>query len=96
MLHLARLSINRPRAALLSWLVLALALSAVGFGVAHLDKPAVIQKLKQQGVPPLETGEPDLRANRLNLDTGAVFGGPLTAALFTAAQTEPVSFVQAG
>jgi catechol 2,3-dioxygenase-like lactoylglutathione lyase family enzyme len=30
----------------------------VGFGVAHLDKPSVIQKLKQQGVPPLETGEP--------------------------------------
>lgn len=30
----------------------------VGFGVAHLDKPAVIQKLKQQGVTPLETGEP--------------------------------------
>ncbi len=30
----------------------------VGFGVAHLDKASVIQKLKQQGVPPLETGEP--------------------------------------
>ncbi|SIO14081.1 serine/threonine protein phosphatase 1 [Bradyrhizobium erythrophlei] len=25
---------------------------------------------------------PDLRANRLNLDTGACFGGPLTAAMF--------------
>jgi len=53
-------------------------------------------RLIVHGHTPLETGEPDLRANRLNLDTGAVFGGPLTAALFTDAQTEPVSFVQAG
>jgi serine/threonine protein phosphatase 1 len=52
-------------------------------------------RLIVHGHTPLETGEPDLRANRLNLDTGAVFGGPLSAALFTAAQTEPVSFVQA-
>jgi serine/threonine protein phosphatase 1 len=53
-------------------------------------------RLVVHGHTPLETGEPDLRANRLNLDTGAVFGGPLSAALFTAAQTEPVGFVQAG
>jgi serine/threonine protein phosphatase 1 len=53
-------------------------------------------RLIVHGHTPLETGEPDLRANRLNLDTGAVFGGPLSAALFTAALTEPVSFVQAG
>ena len=30
----------------------------VGLGVAHFDKPTVIEALKQQGVPPLETGEP--------------------------------------
>jgi serine/threonine protein phosphatase 1 len=53
-------------------------------------------RLIVHGHTPVETGEPDLRANRLNLDTGAVFGGPLSAALFTAAQTEPVGFVQAG
>lgn len=53
-------------------------------------------RLIVHGHTPVETGEPDLRPNRLNLDTGAVFGGPLSAALFTAAQTEPVSFVQAG
>lgn len=52
-------------------------------------------RLIVHGHTPLETGKPDLRANRLNLDTGAVFGGPLSAALFTAAQTQPVSFVQA-
>ena len=27
--------------------------------------------------------------------TGAVFGGPLTAAVFDAAQTEPIGFLQA-
>lgn len=42
MLHLARLSINRPRAALCGWLVLALALSAIGFGVAHSLSPTIV------------------------------------------------------
>jgi hypothetical protein len=31
----------------------------------------------------------------LNLDTGAVFGGPLTAAVFTDDETRPVAFLQA-
>jgi serine/threonine protein phosphatase 1 len=53
-------------------------------------------RLIVHGHTPLETGEPDLRANRLNLDTGAVFGGPLTAALFAADRIEPVRFIQAG
>jgi len=53
-------------------------------------------RLIVHGHTPLESSKPDLRASRLNLDTGAVFGGPLTAALFTARQTEPVSFVQVG
>ena len=30
----------------------------IGLGVAHFDKPTVIEKLKQQGVAALETGEP--------------------------------------
>ena len=30
----------------------------IAFGVAHFDKPAVIDALKQQGVTPLETGDP--------------------------------------
>lgn len=53
-------------------------------------------RLIVHGHTPLETGKPDLRANRLNVDTGAVFGGPLSAALFSAERTEPVGFVQAG
>lgn len=45
------------------------------------------------GHTPLRSGMPDLRANRLNLDTGACFGGPLTAAVFTASETGPLMFV---
>jgi hypothetical protein len=30
----------------------------------------------------------------LNLDTGAVFGGPLTAAIFTDTETDPSGFLQ--
>jgi hypothetical protein len=36
-----------------------------------------------------------LRGNRLNLDTAAVFGGALTAAVFDDAQTEPLTYLQA-
>jgi serine/threonine protein phosphatase 1 len=45
------------------------------------------------GHTPLETGRPDLRANRVNIDTGAVFGGPLTAAVFDGTRAEPVDFL---
>jgi calcineurin-like phosphoesterase family protein len=50
-------------------------------------------RLIVHGHTPLETGQPDLRANRLNIDTGAVFGGPLTAAVFDDRQTAPVAFL---
>ena len=52
-------------------------------------------RLIVHGHTPLMDGVPDLHGNRLNLDTGAVFGGPLTAAVFDEAQTEPVGFLQA-
>jgi serine/threonine protein phosphatase 1 len=52
-------------------------------------------RLIVHGHTPLVDGVPDLHGNRLNLDTGAVFGGPLTAAVFDEAQTEPVEFLQA-
>jgi serine/threonine protein phosphatase 1 len=52
-------------------------------------------RLIVHGHTPSRTGRPDLRANRLNLDTGAVFGGPLTAAVFTDDETRPVAFLQA-
>jgi serine/threonine protein phosphatase 1 len=51
-------------------------------------------RLIVHGHTPLETGLPDLRDNRLNLDTAAVFGGPLTAAVFDDSQTEPLGFLQ--
>jgi serine/threonine protein phosphatase 1 len=52
-------------------------------------------RLVVHGHTPLPGGAPDLRSNRLNLDTGAVFGGPLTAAVFDDAQTAPLEFLQA-
>ncbi|MFE1601432.1 metallophosphoesterase family protein [Methylobacterium sp. ID0610] len=35
------------------------------------------------GHTPVRGGQPDVRRHRTNLDTGAVFGGPLTAGVFT-------------
>jgi serine/threonine protein phosphatase 1 len=52
-------------------------------------------RLVVHGHTPVRSGQPDLRPNRLNLDTGAVYGRALTAAVFTDAQTEPVGFLQA-
>jgi len=52
-------------------------------------------RLIVHGHTPLTSGRPDLRGNRLNLDTGAVFGGPLTAAAFTGDATRPIGFLQA-
>jgi serine/threonine protein phosphatase 1 len=51
-------------------------------------------RLIVHGHTPTEDGEPDLRPNRLNLDTGAVFGGPLTAAVFDEDATMPSGFIQ--
>jgi serine/threonine protein phosphatase 1 len=50
-------------------------------------------RLIVHGHTPLGNEQPDLRANRLNLDTGAVFGGPLTAAVFEPDETGPKRFV---
>lgn len=51
-------------------------------------------RLIVHGHTPLARGTPDLRRNRLNLDTAAVFGGPLTAAVFAEAETGPIAFLQ--
>ena len=51
-------------------------------------------RLIVHGHTPLTDGEPDLRTNRLNLDTGAVFGGPLTAAVFDSDGTSPKRFLK--
>jgi serine/threonine protein phosphatase 1 len=50
-------------------------------------------RLIVHGHTPIAGGEPDVRTNRLNLDTGAVFGGPLTAAVFDAQQASPKRFL---
>lgn len=53
-------------------------------------------RLIVHGHTPVRTRAPELRAHRLNLDTAAVFGGPLSAAVFDDGQTRPVGFLQAG
>jgi serine/threonine protein phosphatase 1 len=45
------------------------------------------------GHTPLRTGAPDLRRRRLNLDTAAVMGGPLSAAAFDDTQAPPMAFL---
>jgi serine/threonine protein phosphatase 1 len=48
------------------------------------------------GHTPLPGGSPDLRRRRVNLDTGAVMGGPLTAAVFDDTQAPPLAFLTDG
>jgi serine/threonine protein phosphatase 1 len=50
-------------------------------------------RLVVHGHTPLSAGIPDRRPNRLNIDTGAVYGGPLTAAIFTDTAAGPVGFM---
>jgi serine/threonine protein phosphatase 1 len=45
------------------------------------------------GHTPVRSRRPDVRHNRLNLDTGAYFGGPLTAAAFDDTTTGPIAFI---
>lgn len=45
------------------------------------------------GHSPTEDGKPDIRRNRVGLDTGAVYRGTLTAAKFTQESLFPVEFV---
>ncbi len=52
-------------------------------------------KLIVHGHSPTMSG-PDLRINRLNLDTGACMGGKLTAAVFNDTQAAPLEFLSVG
>ena len=45
------------------------------------------------GHTPTPARKPDLRPNRLNIDTGACFGGPLTAAVFSDEESAPLFFI---
>lgn len=50
-------------------------------------------RLIVHGHTPLRSGRPESRPNRLNLDTAAVYGGPLTAAVFGCDSTSPEIFL---
>jgi serine/threonine protein phosphatase 1 len=52
-------------------------------------------RLIVHGHTPTRSGLPDQRPNRLNLDTGAVFGRPLTAAVLTDENIAPERFLTA-
>jgi serine/threonine protein phosphatase 1 len=52
-------------------------------------------RLIVHGHTPTNSGMPDLRANRLNIDTGAVYGRALTAAVFDSGKTNPIAFLHA-
>jgi serine/threonine protein phosphatase 1 len=50
-------------------------------------------RLVVHGHSPIKSGVPDQRPNRLNIDTGAVYGRTLTAAVFTDEDNQPVKFL---
>ena len=53
-------------------------------------------KLVIHGHTPSLVGKPQVRANRIGLDTKAYDSGVLTAAAFDVENTKPISFLQAG
>jgi serine/threonine protein phosphatase 1 len=50
-------------------------------------------RLVVHGHTPVTARLPDMRANRLNIDTGAGYGGPITAAIFDHRQRNPLAFL---
>ena len=50
-------------------------------------------RLIVHGHTPRKDGQPEVRPHRLDLDTAAVLGGPLTAAAFDASRTAPLDFL---
>jgi len=53
-------------------------------------------RLIVHGHTPVTGDGPDLRNNRLDIDTGAGYGGPLTAAVFSEVATAPLGFLAVG
>jgi serine/threonine protein phosphatase 1 len=52
-------------------------------------------RLIVHGHTPLEDATPDVRPNRVNIDTACVYGGVLTAAVFAEEAVGPVAFLSA-
>jgi len=50
-------------------------------------------RLIVHGHTPVSSRKPNLRANRLNLDTAAGYGGPISAAVFDLTERLPVGFI---
>jgi serine/threonine protein phosphatase 1 len=57
-----------------------------------LKHKAPHEKYVVHGHTPVE--KPDVRANRINIDTALVFGGRLTAAVFDDLQAEAIDLLQ--
>jgi serine/threonine protein phosphatase 1 len=60
-----------------------------------LSDPRDYGRLIVHGHTPVANGVPDLRGNRLDLDTRAGYGGPVTAAVFSDEATMPLTFLAA-
>jgi serine/threonine protein phosphatase 1 len=58
-----------------------------------LSQPHDYGRLIVHGHTPQKNGRPDMRGWRLNLDTAAVYGGRLTAAIFDDTRREPIALL---
>lgn len=58
-----------------------------------LSHPDPFGRLVVHGHTPTTSRRYDMRSNRLNLDTAAGYGGPITAAIFDADETAPIAFL---
>jgi serine/threonine protein phosphatase 1 len=61
-----------------------------------LSDPRDYGRFIVHGHTPQRSGRTDLRENRVNIDTAAVAGGPLTAAIFDETTSAPIGFLQEG
>ena len=62
---------------------------------AFLDADHDFGRYVVHGHTPQRGGRPDVRNHRVNLDTAAAYGGPLTAAIFEDGQARPAGFLRA-
>lgn len=58
-----------------------------------LSYTGTFKRLIVHGHTPVAARVPDLRANRLNIDSGAGYDGPLTAAVFGDRSRDPIAFL---